>query len=345
MGCASSSAVAAVNPDGKPVAANSGVGNVASPNRELSEIDTYDTDAQESAGMGSRVQCHRKGLYNLLQNGAEGPPFIRDPEYILLVDCRDYAQYEEKHISVARHLSLLEGLDLSRYDVAVYYDDDGVVEGPAWKARVQHITQCRENDPAYDETEENLHTLSGGWNKFIVDYPTLCIPEMIYHPRKLKDLNTLPAEILHKKIYLGSFEHSQDKAGLSGLGIKHIVNVSSHGNPFEKQGFEYLKIDVPDTVEGVLQPYFEECNAFMKKALGEGSAVLVHCHRGMSRSSTMVIAYMMAEMGMSLEDAHVLVKACRQCMRPNDAFIDQMAKYEVHLMGKQVSNVDSLYHL
>ena len=62
-------------------------------------------------------------------------------------------------------------------------------------------------------------------------------------------------------------------------------------------------------MEGVLQPYFEECNAFMKKALGEGSAVLVHCHRGMSRSSTMVIAYMMAEMGMSLEDAHVLVKA------------------------------------
>lgn len=190
-------------------------------------------------------------------------------------------------------------------------------------------------------------------------------PDLIYHPRKLKELNTLPAEILHKKVYLGSFEHSQDKEGLSGLGIKHIVrsslslqpglspylsqrhhnrrivtkialqdqrfkpgtswlnlppntlplhpnpnnphpnpkvNVSSHGNPFANQGFEYLKIDVPDTVEGVLQPYFEECNAFMKKAIAEGSGVLVHCHRGMSRSSTMVIAYMMAEMGMSLEE-------------------------------------------
>lgn len=42
---------------------------------------------------------------------------------------------------------------------------------------------------------------------------------------------------------------------------------------------------------------------------------------------------------------HGLVKACRQCMRPNDAFVDQMAKYEVFLKGKQISNVESLYHL
>jgi len=339
MGCSSSTAAPA-----KPEAKGSN-GKSKAPLREPSEIDTYDTDPQESAGMGSRVQCHRKGLYNLLQNGAEGPPFIRDPEYILLVECREYGQYEEKHISVARHLSLLDGIDIGKYDVTVYYDDGGEVNGPAWKARMAHVVAEREKNPDFDETEENLHVLSGGWNKFILDYPTICKPDLIYHPRKLKELNTLPAEILHKKVYLGSFEHSQDKEGLSGLGIKHIVNVSSHGNPFANQGFEYLKIDVPDTVEGVLQPYFEECNAFMKKAIAEGSGVLVHCHRGMSRSSTMVIAYMMAEMGMSLEEGHGLVKACRQCMRPNDAFVDQMAKYEVFLKGKQISNVESLYHL
>jgi hypothetical protein len=128
-----------------------------------------------------------------------------------------------------------------------------------------------------------------------------------------------PAEVIHRKLYLGSFDHANDRTGLDGLGIKHIVNVSAHGNTFEGSGavlafpediaiafgfrdvtgvearsfqatntttsrpsfasnrchrtlrrntagITYLKIDVPDTVEGQLQPFFEKCNAFMYSA-------------------------------------------------------------------------------
>ena len=132
----------------------------------------------------ARFHTHPNALYYC------GRPPCR---YILLVDCRDYESYEEKHISVARHLSLLDGIDRVRYDVAVYYDEDGAVDGPAWKARVAHIAAAQEADPDYDETVENLSVLAGGWTKFILDYPTLCITEKIYHPRKLKELNTLPA--------------------------------------------------------------------------------------------------------------------------------------------------------
>lgn len=48
-----------------------------------------------------------------------------------------------------------------------------------------------------------------------------------------------------------------------------------------------------------------------------GKVCLVHCKKGISRSSSTVIAYAMKEYGWSLEHALAYVKKRRNCITPN----------------------------
>lgn len=59
------------------------------------------------------------------------------------------------------------------------------------------------------------------------------------------------------------------------------------------------------------------------------SKVLVHCKMGISRSASVVIAYAMKAFNMSLDEALNLVKKKRTCIKPNQAFCNQLKTYEV----------------
>jgi protein-tyrosine phosphatase len=57
--------------------------------------------------------------------------------------------------------------------------------------------------------------------------------------------------------------------------------------------------------------------------------VLVHCHAGVSRSSTIVISYLMRKyINFSLNDALKFVKSKRPIIKPNKGFMKQLQKYE-----------------
>lgn len=85
----------------------------------------------------------------------------------------------------------------------------------------------------------------------------------------------------------------------------------------------------------VLDIYDEECftldsdivnQAFTfinegKKANGK---ILVHCNAGISRAPTLVIAYLMKEENLSLEQAWEKVKSGRPLIRPNAGFVKQL---------------------
>ena len=64
------------------------------------------------------------------------------------------------------------------------------------------------------------------------------------------------------------------------------------------------------------------------KEEGEGRAVLVHCMQGVSRSTTVVLAYLMRHQGMRLEEALALAKEKRPRVQPNQGFLDQLKRYE-----------------
>ena len=62
-----------------------------------------------------------------------------------------------------------------------------------------------------------------------------------------------------------------------------------------------------------------------------GDAVLVHCMQGVSRSSTVVVAYLMRHRGMTFDTALALAQKKRPRVRPNAGFLSQLQRYEKEL--------------
>ena len=103
---------------------------------------------------------------------------------------------------------------------------------------------------------------------------------------------------------------------------------SGVANYFEKKKvFAYKRISVYDASTTDLLSYAPQIVSFISKGLNYGS-VLVHCQRGVSRSTTAVLFYLMYAQGIELQSALKLVKQRRQCINPIPAFIKQLQDYE-----------------
>ena len=79
-------------------------------------------------------------------------------------------------------------------------------------------------------------------------------------------------------------------------------------------GIEHHKwISLEDSEDQKIYPHLEVAHAFIKAHL-EKTNVLVHCQMGISRSSTLVIAYLMREYGLSFKKARDMVLEKRSCI-------------------------------
>lgn len=68
-------------------------------------------------------------------------------------------------------------------------------------------------------------------------------------------------------------------------------------------------------------------NAFIEEGIRAGN-VLVHCRFGVSRSATIVIAYIMEKYKLTFEEAFLYVKKQRKFINPNPGFVNQLKKYQ-----------------
>lgn len=64
---------------------------------------------------------------------------------------------------------------------------------------------------------------------------------------------------------------------------------------------------------------------------GDGGALLVHCMQGVSRSASVVIAYLMESGNMSMDEALALVQSRREVANPNRGFSKHLRKIESKL--------------
>ena len=75
-------------------------------------------------------------------------------------------------------------------------------------------------------------------------------------------------------------------------------------------------------------PYIEECVTFIQDAVKNGGRVYVHCICGVSRSASMVIAYLMNQENLCYGMAESQVKEARSIIRPNNGFQQQLINYD-----------------
>ena len=132
-------------------------------------------------------------------------------------------------------------------------------------------------------------------------------------------------------IYLGNVQAAFDKKKLKKLGIKKILTVmSAFGNHYSEHEFIHKSIEVDDAYDTNLICHFKECLLFMEGR----DKVFVHCAAGMSRSPTIVIAYLMWKRQLLLREAMEFVKSKRPEISPNLNFMNQLKIFEEKLIKK-----------
>ncbi|XP_078045145.1 dual specificity protein phosphatase MPK-4 isoform X2 [Augochlora pura] len=133
-------------------------------------------------------------------------------------------------------------------------------------------------------------------------------------------------------LYLGNLSAATDIEWLRETKINYILTVDSC--PIPRQIPELLSdltvkyIQITDMPREDLLTHFGESYEFINHALESNSRILVHCYLGISRSATLVIAYLMKKYKKSYCDAFEVVREKRPVIGPNRGFVAQLKLYE-----------------
>lgn len=136
-----------------------------------------------------------------------------------------------------------------------------------------------------------------------------------------------PAEII-PFLYLGNERDSSDLGLLRKLGVSKVLNVSRNCVNHFPEFFEYLNLPVEDRVYADISQHFGKALQFIEHARGEGCSVLVHCRAGISRSATVIMAYLIQYYQYSLEEAFDFIKLKHPYISPNFNFMGQLLQFQ-----------------
>eukprot|EP00116_Pleurobrachia_bachei_P008766 sb/3469028/ len=72
-----------------------------------------------------------------------------------------------------------------------------------------------------------------------------------------------------------------------------------------------------------------------EQARGEGCSILVHCRAGISRSATVVMAYLIQYYNKNMEEAFDFIKMKHPCISPNFNFMGQLLQFQNERAAKK----------
>jgi len=122
-------------------------------------------------------------------------------------------------------------------------------------------------------------------------------------------------------LLLGSDAAAKDEGLLQQHGVTHVINCAavSCAN-HHPAAFTYLSLYLKDSLREDIAVAFYDALEFIDSALSQKGVVFVHCQHGVSRSSTIVLAYLMWRSTLSYEEALDAARAERPTINPNIGF-------------------------
>lgn len=139
-----------------------------------------------------------------------------------------------------------------------------------------------------------------------------------------------------ENIYIGNFSTGTNRTLLKKNGITHIISALSYFSPPHPNDFSYLNVFVHDWIHESIYQEFNKTNTFINTAINKGGKVYVHCISGMSRSVTLVMAYLLAKNASqkckkNVSDILSYVQARRRVANPNSGFIKQLNQFQEYM--------------
>ena len=130
-------------------------------------------------------------------------------------------------------------------------------------------------------------------------------------------------EIIPNKLYLGNNESAKNLEILQKHNITSILICGYFLSEFFPGQFIYKTLEIQDNEYEII------INSLIKgiEFIESNKTILVHCREGISRSSTIVIGYIMYKEKKSYIEAENFVREKKDDIKPNENFVKQLKEF------------------
>lgn len=241
-----------------------------------------------------------------------------------IIDCRPLIDYRRNHLIESQHF------DTNKEAVELYknYPDEIQIDLNLHKVILlvsNGLKQISKEFVLYLAKFSLPIRICPNFDKYYEKYIGIPNP-------KLSENRGQMSEIITRFLYLGNQEDSENYELLKKKGITHIINATSHIKNSFPSKFTYLRIPILDSNGQNITSYFDATYKFIEDARKKGGRVLVHCYAGISRSATIVTAYIMRKHYSTSSSVLKILKMKRPIVNPNKDFREHLLKYEKYLI-------------
>lgn len=146
-------------------------------------------------------------------------------------------------------------------------------------------------------------------------------------------------------LFLSNWFTSNNPNVLYQNNIKAVITIETLEKPSDillyqqMNGIESMYITLPDSPSANIYQYFDTTYSFIKNKISKGENVLVHCYAGISRSSTIVLNYILKDFYKNNKNnknftnpQEILycslnfVQKRRHIVNPNQGFLNQLLR-------------------
>lgn len=142
--------------------------------------------------------------------------------------------------------------------------------------------------------------------------------------KKEEDYN----EIVNDFLYISGYKTASTASDLQGMKITNIINCS--GDLCENlsfSGINYLTLNIRDNVSENIECLFFKCINYINEAKEKKGRVLIHCYKGVSRSVSILISYLIYLYKWTYDEAFDFVQSKRSIANPNIGFYLQLKTF------------------
>jgi len=131
-----------------------------------------------------------------------------------------------------------------------------------------------------------------------------------------------------EKLFIGCQDSAHNLYNLKANKISHILDLTGSKPRFPNHFIYYTIEKLDDAPNQDLLSRLPECIKFIEEAIDQGTGILIHCAAGVSRSCSVVVAFLMRKENISVEDALEIVRTARPVVRPNCGFMKQLFMFQ-----------------
>lgn len=134
-----------------------------------------------------------------------------------------------------------------------------------------------------------------------------------------------------EELYIGNM--SSGICSMTSMQFHFVLNCAKECKYTPSIYFKYKYLPISDIMTETVLHLFDLNADLIEKYISHGKSVLVHCFSGKSRSGVFILAYLMKNKNMALQEAYNFVRAKRKIL-PNIYFMEQLIEYDKTIYGK-----------